>query len=441
MLATYVVGGFTGHIRGGAALFENGVITQMEGQNGFPAAPADPVQLRVTRDGAICWVQQPNGFVRLNAEGTTVLPPNELLVGQLTDADLAPDGTYWFTSWAGAVQYDPRSRKVLNTFSPQKMGLPSGSGVLWRVQCDDQGGVWFGQWGEGVVRWDGKQFERLPQVPGKWILQFFRDPRDGTVWTCSDQGAIRYDGNKFEQPIVFRKGRLPNSVVQNMYRDSSGGLWFATEGGAARFDGQNWSTLDLQETGVAPTVFAIAEDAREKRTMYFGTSDGLVVYRPLPHPPAGPRLIVQTDREYDSNFADMQPLAQGGLVSVRFQVADFKSRPENRLFRWLISPGRRYGPRAADGSCCSLECTGQSYTVRMEHANQPTGRLQRGGSVHRPRLELLRTSDRAVDHFTGVVHERVDYGPSRRRVYRLTRPRLYHHHPLAEAQTRGRVAP
>ncbi|HSC23492.1 MAG TPA: ATP-binding protein, partial [Casimicrobiaceae bacterium] len=172
-----------------------------------------------------------------------------------------------------------------------------------------------------------------------WIQCLYRDPRDGAVWTGTDAGVIRHDGKKFDEPITRARARLPDDMVYAVFRDSFGVLWFGTEGGAARFDGQTWSTLDMPEFGPIVRVKSISEDAREKGTMYFGTFDGLIVYRRHASPAAVPRLIVQTDREY-ADLAALKPITQGGLVGARFVVSDFKGRPENRLFRWQVAAGR-----------------------------------------------------------------------------------------------------
>jgi hypothetical protein len=87
-------------------------------------------------------------------------------------------------------------------------------------------------------------------------------------------------------------------------------------------------------------IFSMCEDARDRGVLHLGTSEGLIRYQPQSSTPPRPILTIQTDREYQ-NVREVKPLAQSSLVSFRFQVADFKTRPENRLFRWQIASGRR----------------------------------------------------------------------------------------------------
>jgi signal transduction histidine kinase/ligand-binding sensor domain-containing protein/DNA-binding NarL/FixJ family response regulator len=327
---------------GGAALLEDGRVTRLEGRDGFPSEPSDIPQVRRMDDGAVWWAAIPAGFIRCADGHCSQVNQTQGILGEYFDMDRASDGTEWFAAYnAGTAvwQYDPATSRVITNFTLKQMGFATEiNGTVWRIYCEAQGSVWLGHWTDGIVRYDGKQFQRVTEIPGTSTKTFYRDPQDGVLWIGTDQGATRYDGHQF-QTFSRTKDRLINNAVLAICRDHSGVLWFGTERGITRYNGTAWSSMDPQDAGFIGSVNAICEDLQDKHTLYFGTDDGLICYRPQTNSAPRPMLVIQTDREYRS-ANDVKPLTQGSLVSCRFEVADFKTRPENRLFRWQVLPGR-----------------------------------------------------------------------------------------------------
>src|SRR5437773_6514500 len=94
-------------------------------------------------------------------------------------------------------------------------------------------------------------------------------------------------------------------------------------------------------------VTSICEDQKRKGVLYFGTWEGLVRYERRNLVPPRPTLSILTDREYHDLSVD-RPVTQGGRVIFRFDVADFKARPEDRLFRWQVVRGRQTAAELRD---------------------------------------------------------------------------------------------
>jgi signal transduction histidine kinase/ligand-binding sensor domain-containing protein len=327
---------------GGAAFLDGSRIERMEGKRGFPSEPGDVTGVRRTSDGAIWWTRAPGGLTRF-ADGvfSTVKSVDGLQPIYVSAMDRSSDGTVWFGFWPEPLyHYDLGRSRVITNFNRVQMGYANGQSGFGRVYCGADGVVWLGHMDQGVTRFDGRSFTRVTEIPGQRVHEIYRDPKDGALWIGTDEGATRYDGTNHFETISRTKRRLPNSSVWAFFRDRAGVLWFGTEGGLTRFDGETWASLDPVDAGLSAGVLSICDDAREHGILYFGTAQGLIRYQPQTNAPARPVLTIQTDREYQET-SEMKPVVQGGLVSCRFQVADYKTRAENRLFRWQIAAGRR----------------------------------------------------------------------------------------------------
>jgi signal transduction histidine kinase/DNA-binding response OmpR family regulator/ligand-binding sensor domain-containing protein len=292
------------------------------------------VGLATPGEGAMVW--DGTNFLRLT--------PGDGLPGSVvTDLDFAPDGAIWFACMdGGASRYDPSQTGGTNRFKNFSRSDLSLTNDVSAVLCEPAGIVWLGSFGGGLVRYDGQTFTHFTAaqhgLAGDVIQTLFRD-RDGTVWIGTDGGAAHYDGRTF-QNFTRAKGQLANNSVLSMLRDSKGVLWFGTEGGVTRFDGTNWISLTDRDWDGGAEVRSIAED--QDGTYWFATERGIIHYQPGHTPPREPKVTVVADREY-ADAAASPAFTVGQRFTFRFAVADWRTRPEARVFRYAIQ-----GPGAGD---------------------------------------------------------------------------------------------
>jgi len=171
-----------------------------------------------------------------------------------------PDGMIWFGTWGGGVsRYDGKKFVTFTT----KDGLPNN-----RVAAIHQtpGGVmWFGTLGGGVTRYDGKEFVTFTTkdgLAGNWICAACVSA-DGLIWFGTEHdGVSRYDGKQFI--TLSTKDGLANNGVHAIHQDNDGVMWFGT-GGQQGNGGVSCYDFDTQAT----------QSKDGKQFINFTTRDGL----------------------------------------------------------------------------------------------------------------------------------------------------------------------
>lgn len=149
------------------------------------------------------------------------------------------DGAIWFgTDNAGLYRLAPDN--TLRAFLPEPgnpRSLPSRS--VGQLLVADDGQLWIGTQ-QGVARWTGADFERLPsdQMPSPLVNTLHQD-RDGRIWVGTSRGMV----------VVLPDGRLQHpqlgtepgkQALQLLVQDSQGELWFDTMGGLGLSRDEQW---------------------------------------------------------------------------------------------------------------------------------------------------------------------------------------------------------
>ncbi len=172
-------------------------------------------------------------------------------------------------------------------------GLPASA--THALMMDRRGFMWIGMQ-DGLVRWDGRHFERFESVRGDttslsctYIKDLAEDP-DGSIWVATIGGGLcRFD------PLTKRFRRYasdpddshslsdPNAVALLM--DRAGTLWVGVfNGGLNRFNRQTRRfdrfalSKDLRNEDEAfrrNTVFAIVEDVENDDLLWLATNQGI----------------------------------------------------------------------------------------------------------------------------------------------------------------------
>ncbi|MEY3344126.1 MAG: hypothetical protein RL090_1810, partial [Bacteroidota bacterium] len=141
--------------------------------------------------------------------------------------------------------------------------------------CTDQfGNIWFGTFGGGVSKFDGKSFTNYTTAHGLAndnVRSIILD-KSNNLWFGTDGGGVsRYDGVSF---ITFSTANgLANDNVRCMAFDSSGNLWFGTYGGGvSRYDGKSFTTFSTANGLSSDYITCIITDRNGH--LWFGTEGG-----------------------------------------------------------------------------------------------------------------------------------------------------------------------
>lgn len=152
-----------------------------------------------------------------------------------------------FTSCDGQVKkgkYKEGLPKNQYNRIPKPEGLNKDADIGFGIQ-DKKGNIWFGSYGEGVFKYDGKFFTNYTINDGLNSNTTYSIVEDkiGDIWVSTNKGINRFDGKKFQNiPIAFKTN---NSIFLNstnnypptenkiwsMMVDSKGTIWFGTDDG------------------------------------------------------------------------------------------------------------------------------------------------------------------------------------------------------------------
>lgn len=199
------------------------------------------------------------------------------------------DGNIWLTTTGeGVYRYNG---KEFTQFT-EKDGLSSNS--VWSILEDKLGNIWFGT-KDGLSKYNGKTISKVPftvtnssgfgtamaQSSRNEVWSIFQD-KSGIIWFGTDNGVYCYNGKTFsyflDNPGMTNKSGLTLKSVQCMFEDKNGNLWFGSGPmafeGIAFFDGKSLINLKPQNEG---WVRKIAED--KNGTLLFATRHiGLISY-------------------------------------------------------------------------------------------------------------------------------------------------------------------
>jgi signal transduction histidine kinase/ligand-binding sensor domain-containing protein/CheY-like chemotaxis protein len=167
-------------------------------------------------------------------------------------------------------------------------GLPQNT-VQTVLQTRD-GYVWLGT-EEGLVRFDGERFEvfnrgNTPGLPGKDVRSLFEAP-DGTLWIGLIGGLARLKDGRFTA-YTLANG-LPHDQISTVTGDRAGNVWLGTFGdGLMRFkDGT--STAFTSRNGLPDNFVGAVRETRDG-SIWIGTNGGLTKI-------TGDRLVTYTTRD------------------------------------------------------------------------------------------------------------------------------------------------
>lgn len=103
---------------------------------------------------------------------------------------------------------------------------------------DSKGMKWFGTWGGGLSRFDGKTFKNYTTADGLAgnIVNAIEIDKQGVMWIGTNNGVSRFDGKTFKNFTAMNG--LVGNYIYSIAVDSDGNKWFGTFGGVSRYAGK-----------------------------------------------------------------------------------------------------------------------------------------------------------------------------------------------------------
>ena len=190
------------------------------------------------REGYL-WLATSDGLARYDGTGFRTWRIGEGLPDSyLWSLDIDSRGQVWLgTALAGLVRYDPGTDSFTSAADVGARGVDGEQ--VWTVAVDAEDSVWFGTASAGLYRRhvDGRIERFVPvqddvrSLPSASISAIEVAP-DGTVWIGTRDGVARWTGRDFER---LPPGSLPDGRVNSISFGADGSLWVGTVGGVGKW--------------------------------------------------------------------------------------------------------------------------------------------------------------------------------------------------------------
>jgi two-component system, sensor histidine kinase ChiS len=101
---------------------------------------------------------------------------------------------------------------------------------------DKAGNLWFGTFGNGVSKFDGKAFKTYNSSHGLIhnLVEAITEDSEGNIWFSTYGGISKYNGEYFENFTTVHG--LPDNHINKILVDKKGNIWAATRGGLSRYN-------------------------------------------------------------------------------------------------------------------------------------------------------------------------------------------------------------
>jgi len=249
-----IVAGFAD---GGVAVLGGGAIELYELADGLAAGPV--VSLREDREGSI-WISVYNGGLeRLRPKRVRMFTMDDGLPARVAGSIVEDrDGVIWAASQCGPVsQFQDRR------FVPRFVAETKGHCPLALVAARD-GALWIGT-DQGVLRWNGQRMERFDQRHGLSdpnVRALFED-RDGSIWVGTLYGKLHTIRGGVVSRGYGNDDGLAEGQIESFAQDRDGRLWIGSNGkGLSVFEGGRFRMLGTEESPPERGITGLFVDSR-----------------------------------------------------------------------------------------------------------------------------------------------------------------------------------
>ncbi|MDB4088364.1 histidine kinase [Flavobacteriales bacterium] len=179
------------------------------------------------------------------------------------------EGNIWIgTDGNGLVKFT--NKEFLYLTEPEQLH----SGLIISVGEDVKGNLWLGTFREGICRINEKSFTsynvRDSKLPNNNVWTSLLD-KNGKFWIGTSEGLACYKNNSFT--TFTEDDGLPSNKVQSLFQEVSSVMWIGTRDGVAYYKNKIFHALD---SFPFTNVRAIA--STQDGYYWFGTNEGLVFY-------------------------------------------------------------------------------------------------------------------------------------------------------------------
>ncbi|HLA74649.1 MAG TPA: two-component regulator propeller domain-containing protein [Gammaproteobacteria bacterium] len=133
-----------------------------------------------------------------------------------------------------AIPGNPHIPSSSHHSDPKKGNLASNPNYVMSVAIDKDDNKWFGTWGSGLSRFDGKQWKTYTSadgLAGNFIFSLAVD-KNGVLWAGTNKGVSRFDGKTWKS--YSQKDGLLDDFVYSIGVDPENHKWFGTRVGVSK---------------------------------------------------------------------------------------------------------------------------------------------------------------------------------------------------------------
>ncbi len=207
------------------------------------------------------WVATWKGVSKFNGKTFKTYTTSDGLIDKWVYAiAIDPKGIFWFGTEGGVTTYNGKTWKsythadglgseVANPAppssyeapsphhtTPQKVVAKANPNYVLSIAVDQGNHKWFGTWGAGLSRFDGKNWKTYTTqdgLGGNFIHVVALDSK-GILWAGTDGGVSKFDGKKWKT-YTTKDGLLNNNVFSIAF-DKEGNKWFGTWTGLSKLE-------------------------------------------------------------------------------------------------------------------------------------------------------------------------------------------------------------
>ena len=273
-----------------------------------------------------------------------------------------------------------RANETLHDLTPTT-GLPFKGNFISAFAEDRTGTLWLGFYHGGLARLSqgkAKFFKESNGLPQGGIFGIFVD-RDGKIWLASRlDGVARIDAPEAEQPnfIKFTTAEgLSSNRTFAITQDGQGLMYIATDRDINRLNPATGAVKILKLSDEQPPREFRSAVRDASGVLWFGTTEGLVKYTPLPETASHPPEILLTGIEIEGQRQKVSavgtielnlPTLAPGQNQVRIDFTSLAALDDEEVsYQYKIEPSADWSPPIRERFVNLVGLSAGSYKIQL----------------------------------------------------------------------------